>query len=69
MSISDGLDPKFFRRKMENTRSLKKEMDGEVFILARVGNIPFLDNMVKLLFPICTLIWRVSIYVSHQGKV
>ena len=32
MSISDGSDPYFCRRKMENTRSVKEEMDGEMFI-------------------------------------
>ena len=32
MAISDGLDPYLFRRKMKNTRSLKEELDGEVFI-------------------------------------
>ena len=32
MSISDGLDPYFFRQKMKETRSVKEEMDGEVFI-------------------------------------
>ena len=37
MSISDGLDMYFFRRKMEKTRSMKEEMDGEVFFPARVG--------------------------------
>ena len=31
-SISDGSDPYFFRRKMEKTRSLKEEMNGEMFI-------------------------------------
>ena len=46
MSISDGLDPNFFRQKMEKTRFLKEKMDGEVFILARVGDVPFIDNMV-----------------------
>ena len=25
--------------------------------------------MIKVLFPICTLIWRVNTYVSRQGKV
>ena len=28
-----------------------------------------INNMVKVLFPICTLIWRVNNYVSRQGKV
>ena len=32
MSISDGLDPYFSRLKMEQTRSKKEKMDGEVFI-------------------------------------
>ena len=32
MSISDGSDPYFFRRKMEKTRSVKEEMDREMFI-------------------------------------
>ena len=32
MSISDGLNPYFFRRKMEKTRSMKEEIDGKVFI-------------------------------------
>ena len=31
MSTSDGLDPYFFRQKLEKTRSVKEEMDGEVF--------------------------------------
>ena len=25
--------------------------------------------MIKVLFPICTLIWRVNNYVSRQGKL
>ena len=36
MYKSDGLDPHFFCRKMEKTRSVKEEMDGEVF-LSRQG--------------------------------
>ena len=32
MSISDGLEPYFFRRQMGKTRSMKEEMGGEVFI-------------------------------------
>ena len=32
VSISEGSDPYLFRRKMEKTRSVKKEMDGETFI-------------------------------------
>ena len=69
MSISDGLDPYFFRRKMEKTQSVKEEMDGEVLFPAKVGILPFIDNMIKVLIPICTLVWRVDNYVSRQGKV
>ena len=29
---------------------------------------PFVDNMSKVFFPLCTLIWRVIKYVSRQGK-
>ena len=32
MSISDGLDPYFSVEKWKKTRSVKEEMDGEVFI-------------------------------------
>ena len=35
----------------------------------RVGIFSFVNNMIKVLFPICTLIWRVNNYVSRQGKV
>ena len=67
-SIFDGLDPYFFCRKMEKTRSMKEEMDGEVFISSQSWHFPFIDNMNKVFFPICTLIWRVNNYVSRQGK-
>ena len=68
MSISDGLDPDFFRRKMEKTRSMKEEMDIDVFIFRQSRPFSFIDNTIKLFFPICTLNWRVNNYVSRQGK-
>ena len=68
MSIFDGLDPYFFCRKMENTRSMKQEMDGEVFNSRQSRHFPFIHNMIKVLFPVCTSIWRVNNYVSRQGK-
>ena len=69
MSISDGSDPYFFRRKMEKTRAVKEKMDGRVIFPAKIGIFSFIINMIKVLFPICTLIWSVNNYVSHQGKV
>ena len=68
MSISDGVDPYFLRRKMEKTRSIKEEMDVEVFISRQSWQFSFIDNMNKVLFPICTLNWRVNNFVSRQGK-
>ena len=47
---------------------VKEEMDGEMFISRQRWNFSFIDNMIKVLFPICTLNWRVNIYVSCQGK-
>ena len=70
MSISDGSDRTFFRRKMEKTRSVREEMDGKVFISRQSRHpFPLVNNKIKVLFPICTLIWRVKNYVSRQGKV
>ena len=45
-------------------------MEGRVFI-SRQSRHPFslIIIMNKVLFPICTLIWRVNNYVSRQGKV
>ena len=33
------------------------------------ASFPSINSMIKLLFPICTLSWRVNNYVSRQGKV
>ena len=60
MSISDRLDPYLFRRKMEKTLSVKEEMDGKVFDSHQSRHFPFIDNMIEVLFPICTLIWPVN---------
>ena len=68
MSISDGLDPYFFHRKVEKTRSMKEEMDGRVSISLQSWYFSFLKNMVKVLFRKCTLKWRVINFVSHQAK-
>ena len=45
MSISNGLDPYTFRRKMEKTRSVKEEMDGKVFISRQSRHISFVIIM------------------------
>ena len=53
---------------MEKTRSMKEEVDGEVFISRQSRPFSFIDDMIKVLFPICTLNWRVKNFVSRQGK-
>ena len=40
-----------------------------VFSPARVGIFSFINNMIEVFFLTCTLIWRVSSYVSRQAKV
>ena len=40
-----------------------------VYFPPESATFPLIYNMIKVLFPICTLIWRVNNYVSRQGKV
>ena len=51
ISISDWSDPYIFRRKIENTRSVKEEMEGNVFISRQSRHIFFVIIMIKVLFP------------------
>ena len=69
MSVSGGSDLYLFRRQMEKTRSVREELDGRVFVYRKRRHFSFINIMIKALFPICTFIWRVNIYVSRQGKV
>ena len=41
----------------------------DVYVPPESAFFPLINNMIKILFPICTLIWRVNNYVSRQGKV
>ena len=66
--ISGELDPYFFRQKMEKTRSMKEEMDREVFIFRQSRHVFFIDNIIFVLLAICTMKWRVNNYASRQGK-
>ena len=53
MSVVDGLDPYIFSRKTERTRSMKEEMDGEVFISGQRRHFPFIDNTIKVIYSYC----------------
>ena len=70
MSISDGLGPSVFCRKMEKARPMREEMDGKVvYFPPESALLPLMLYISTVLFPICTLAWRVNIYVSRQEKV
>ena len=47
---------------------MRAETDIEEFISRQSRHFSVIDNMIKILFPICTLIWRVNNYASRQGK-
>ena len=68
MCISDGLDPNSLCRKVEKTRSMKEEMDEKLFSSRQSRHFSFVNNMIKVLLPFCTLSWRENNYVSGQGK-
>ena len=69
MSTSEGLDSYLFCRKMERAQSMKEQKWMARCLLPRQSrHFFFIDNAIKVLFPICTLIWRVNNYVSRQGK-
>ena len=70
MSISDGLGPSIFCRKMENARPMREEMDGKVvYFPPESALLPLMLYLSTVLFPICTLTWRANNYVSRQEKV
>ena len=70
MSISDGLGPSIFCRKMEKERPMREEMDGKVvYFQPESALLPLMLYLSTVLFPFCTLTWRANNYVSRQEKV
>ena len=70
MSISEGLGPSSFRRKMEKARPTIEEMDGKVVYFPPESAYSDFDVlMYEVLFLICTLAWRENIYVFRQENV
>ena len=70
MSISDGVGPSIFCRKMEKARQTKEEMDGKaVYFPPESAPLPLMLYFLTVLFPICTLTWPANNYVSHQEEV
>ena len=67
MSICDGLGPYVFPRKLEKDRAYEKKDGWEgVCFSPELVLCPY--SWKKTLLPNSTLIWRVSDYVSRQGK-
>ena len=70
MSISDGLGPSIFCRKMEKARPMREEMDGKAVYFPPESSLsPLVLYFSTVLFSICTLTWRANNYVSRQEKV
>ena len=70
MSVSDGLGPSIFCRKMEKARPMREEMGGKVvYFPPESALLPLMLYFSTVLFPICTLTWRLNNYVSRQEKV
>ena len=70
MSIPDGLGPSIFCRKMETTRPMREELDGKVvYFPTELALLPLMLYFSTVLFPVCTLTWRVNNYVSRQEEV
>ena len=70
MSISDGLGPSTFCRKMEKARPMREEMDGSVvYFPPESALLPLTLYFLTVLFPICTLTWRANNYVSRRENV
>ena len=55
ISISDGLSPYIFRRKMEYTRPMREEMEGKACNSHHSRHFSLIVNKIEVFFPICTL--------------
>ena len=70
MSISDGLEPSIFCRKMEKALPTREEMDGRVVCFPpESAFLPLMLYFSTVLFSICTLVWRVNSYVSRRERI
>ena len=67
MSISHGSDRTFFLSK-DGKDAVREGRSGQkgVYFPPESACFPLVNNMIKVLFPICTLIWRVNNYVYRQ---
>ena len=68
MSVSNGLDPYLSVERWKRRGPWRKKWTEECLFPAKVGIFSFVNTMIKVLFPICTSIWRVNNYVSPPRK-
>ena len=55
---------------MEKARPMREEMDGKVvYFPPQSALLPLMLYFSTVLFPICTLTWRVNNHVYRQEKV
>ena len=59
----------FSVEKWKNRGPWGKKWTERGFFPPESASFLFDKNMIKVVFPICTLVWRVNSYVSRQGKV
>ena len=64
------IGPYFFLSK-DGKDAVREGRNGRkgVYFPPESASFPLINNMIKVLFLICTLIWRVNNCVSRQGKV
>ena len=70
MSNSDGSDPYLFLSK-DGKVAIRQGRNGRkgVYFTPESASFPLINNMIEVLFPICTLIWSVNNYVFRRGNV
>ena len=64
------IGPYFFLSK-DGKDAVREGRNGrrDVYFPPDSASFPLINNMIKVLFPIFTFIWRVNNYISRQGKV
>ena len=66
MSISEGLDPSVFCRKIRSMRPVYVDERGEICLFPACVGLFLWFSIMKVIFPVCTLTRRVDGYVSRQ---
>ena len=69
VSNSDGIGRNIFCRKMEKTQPMVGEKDRKVLFSRQSRHFNSIVTMIKVLFPIGILTWRVNYYVYRKENV